>query len=48
MLMDDSGNLSLVTDALHHTNSKTTKRYAHRRLRQVTDAVAMMQKRKRG
>ncbi len=49
MLMDDSGNLSLVTDALHHTNSKTTKRYAHRRLRQVTDAVTQMQqKRKKG
>lgn len=47
-LMDDSGNLSLVTDALHHTNSKTTKRYAHRRLQQVTTALTAMQKRKKG
>ncbi len=48
MLMDDTGNLSLVSDALHHTNSKTTRRYAHRRLRQVTEAVTQMQKRRKG
>lgn len=46
MLMDHSGNLSLVSDALHHTNMKITQRYAHRRVRQIADAVALMQTRK--
>lgn len=48
MLMDGSGNLSLVTDALHHTSSKTTQRYAHRRMRDVTSALTKMQLKKRG
>lgn len=40
-MMDVVGDMSIVQDALHHTNPGTTKRYAHRRVEQIRKAQEM-------
>ena len=45
-LMDATGNLSLVQDALHHASSTTTRRYARRRRSHIREAANLAQKRR--
>ena len=45
-LMDETGNLSLVQDALHHASITTTRRYAHRRRSHIREAANRAQKRR--
>ncbi len=42
-LLDDVGDLSMVKDALHYTNAKTTQRYAHRSQKQLREALTRVQ-----
>lgn len=43
MLMDETGDLTLVQDALHHASPTTTRRYAHRRRAHVRQAAEKAQ-----
>lgn len=42
-LLDETGNLSLVKDAMHHSDQRTTERYAKRSRQQITDALTRLQ-----
>jgi len=43
-LMDATGDVALVQDALHHSSLSTTRRYAHRRRSHVREAAEAAQK----
>lgn len=47
-MMDVVGDMSIVQDALHHTNPGTTRRYAHRRVEQIRKALEMVELQENG